>query len=684
PEDAGRACLSLDEIKEKLKNWLGPKNHYYFIDACRNTIDEIEFTNLGLKRQRSPLGDPTVYKLFSTAQGNLAKTQSGFTRTLVEGLSGGGIAKDWRGAHLWVIFDRLSQYVKEKIKGQDIDSDREGPEAGLILEIKPIPTLDCEIKVDNAENSDSFTVDVSTNQGSIKQEDFSGASHALKLRPSDYYFTITHPSFSVVQVDPPPSEEPVTVFDPCVVRFEKVAASEADLVPGPPPGDGDSGELAFFQPPPVVTRSARVEVMSAPDSELHLKNLHTGRRAIRRTFFSAKVKPGNYLLKMREKGFTVKSQSLKVSAGQNIKINLLERAPDETRAGILKALSNDPAAGVADFSESLGPTGNWDMGFWLTIMGASRIIAPVGEYQKLAALPLMTFDDVRKGDSPVYVLAGFEKTKGNVRIGLSDGQKVKWRKLPGVKKLPGIFEWREPAPKGPHLLSLKMPGQHPITYAIFCLPNRATFIVLAEDADGQLIMHQYMLPIHKLLKHLDSKPRDYVKKKNQLSLVRTMFLAQNQFARKRPLVNQKGEQNYDLNELIYGKWLDPVMSFIAAYELIRRGISKQRNLLKSMVKNLRRYFPEIPDTEAIAKLIDEKWKMPIGSPLLLDGVLAFDEDVEQHVLPLPPNKVDYGSPWTAWRGAVNDPDSPGESSAKLKSKEGKRRSAKSRKATRKR
>src|SRR5687767_4719830 len=35
---SGRACLKLDEIKTKLWKALGPKHHYYFIDACRNQI----------------------------------------------------------------------------------------------------------------------------------------------------------------------------------------------------------------------------------------------------------------------------------------------------------------------------------------------------------------------------------------------------------------------------------------------------------------------------------------------------------------------------------------------------------------------------------------------------------------------------------------------------------------------
>jgi hypothetical protein len=100
------------------------------------------------------------------------------------------------------------------------------------------------------------------------------------------------------------------------------------------------------------------------------------------------------------------------------------------------------------------------------------------------------------------------------------------------------------------------------------------------------------------------------------------------------------------------------MAFIGGYELIRRGfLQKEKSFLEIMVQNLRRYFADIPDTEAIAKLIGlNDWRLPAAAPLLLEGVLAFDDAEEGQILPLPPNRLHYGSPWTTWRGAVNDFD----------------------------
>jgi len=80
-ETGGRACLPLDEIRVKLWKSLGPRHHYYFIDACRNLIpaEQLSLSGTGLGFQTSQLGTPTVYRMFSTAQNKTSDTQSGFT-----------------------------------------------------------------------------------------------------------------------------------------------------------------------------------------------------------------------------------------------------------------------------------------------------------------------------------------------------------------------------------------------------------------------------------------------------------------------------------------------------------------------------------------------------------------------------------------------------------------------------
>ena len=93
----------------------------------------------------------------------------------------------------------------------------------------------------------------------------------------------------------------------------------------------------------------------------------------------------------------------------------------------------------------------------------------------------------------------------------------------------------------------------------------------------------------------------------------------------------------------------------ASYDIIRHGTIEQgKKLLGLMNSTLRKDFEGMGDVEALARLIGAYWSIPASPPLLLDGVLAFDDVQEKQMLPLPPDKLDYKSPWTSWRGAVND------------------------------
>jgi hypothetical protein len=161
-ETGGRACLPLNEIKTKLWKSLGPRHHYYFVDACRNLIpsEQLSLSGTGLGFPTSQLGTPTVYRMFSTAQNKTSDTQSGFTPLLVRGLSGGGRAKGLRSSRMYVIFDLLCEYVKKGLKpsGQDVDYEREGSGEGYILELNPIENSVCEISVESAAPEDEFTL----------------------------------------------------------------------------------------------------------------------------------------------------------------------------------------------------------------------------------------------------------------------------------------------------------------------------------------------------------------------------------------------------------------------------------------------------------------------------------------------------------------------------------------------
>jgi hypothetical protein len=700
---SGRACLKLDEIKTKLWKALGPKHHYYFIDACRNQIaaDAINPSDTGLGFPSSQLGTPTVYKLFSTADGAVSKTESGFTPLLVKGLSGGGRAKGLRSNHMYVIFDLLGAYMKKELEaaGQDVDFSREGNGEGFVLELKPIPETKCEIKVAKAKPSDEFVLTIQDIKGFRKKKKFKGSSFEFSIFPDDYSFELSHASASASVLRKPPPEDPVDLYDPCVLNFElrvsaktvkTIKAKKGGKAPKGPPGrpaialpeSTITAGKGFLETGPSQTlgdkrkgKKARRIPVSAPPSptspstgvlhakcpptphtEIEVLSLRTGELQRVEADFQKEVPPGEYQVKLRERGVTVSTHEVTVKAGKIKTVNLVARPRDKVRTSILKAVKADEIGGASVFSEtSLGPLANQDLGLWLSLFGASRILGQAGQFKKLERLPLQTFNDVKKNKAVVYVLAGFEKFAGPFAVGLSLGPQVEWQLLKEVKGLEKIYELRLPATVGSHLLSLKIPRRPPVTFATHCLPNRATLATFAQDKEGRLTFHQSILPIQHLTKYLDPMVRGYLQG-NMLGVVRTMTLAQSQFARKRSVREQleKSDQNVWI-DLVHHKWLDPLMALIAAYDVIRHGSRDEaRSLLKIVNSNLKKHFEGMGDVEAIAKLLGSPWTLPTAPPVFLDGVMAFDEIQEKQMLPLSPDKLDYYSPWTAWQRAVND------------------------------
>lgn len=638
---SGDKCLEFYKIKESLYRSLGPVTHYYFIDACRNTNNDVKPTGLSFNPPQAKNGSTGAsFWLFSTAKQELAARDSEFARALVDGLSGIGSAADWYKTKFWVMFTNLWEYVDGRIQQrspQQVDSDQEGKGRGLILEVKPIPQYECEIVVDNAKPTDEFTLSISTQGSPPAQSKFQGGSHKFKSLPGYQVITVTHPTAVVVQKDPPVSDEGVSLFENCVLRFELQAARvKSARRRGPRSSQAD------------------VSLTALSTDEIQLENLGSGAVETASGQLKSKVVPGDYLVKVRQSGRTIGSKRLSVKRGTPINLNLrdlvtVKPSPIRDQCVRVIALHEDPP--VKSLSKSLGPLSTWDLSLVLSLLGASRIISSPNDFPLLSKLPLATFTSLKEGASPVYVLAGFEKSQGSFEVGMSDDKNATWHMMWQVADL-GIYEKFIPATPGAHLVSIKIPNQPSITYATHCLPNRATLVVFTEDIDGRFTLHQYILPVRVLFGFLDSRVLDYLQN-DPLDVVRLMFLAQIQFARKRPVFGKDGGPIQDFTDLLYGKWLDPIMSLIGAYEMIRQGALKEDPArLDEMLYNLRNYFGGLPDTEAIAKVIGRPWNMPQGAPLLLESVLAFDETQEQRILPLAYDQVDYGSAWTSWRDMV--------------------------------
>jgi hypothetical protein len=509
-----------------------------------------------------------------------------------------------------------------------------------------------------AKTDDVFTLSVKISPThEIASFHFKGKAFKFSQPPGDYYLKVVqiikgeikHPKGKTLQFRARSlgnkiedllggSEHPTNVLLP----LEPLDPLPADLYEHCTVNFGKLRVFRGTRDKPKEARPAKLELIGAPDTELIIQNVQTGESERCEYKFSGEVSPGKYLLKMIENGVTIKAKEITVQPGDSITLDLGQRQKSRLKDALLRVIPHDDRR--VFFSESLGRMANADLGLWLSIIGASRIVGDPSVFQKLKALPLLSFQDAKPGDSPIYVLVGLESMSQTVQCGVSQDDNPKWNDLQPVKNLGGIYERCFQGSPGSHLVSLKITGKTPVTVAVYGLENRATLITMTEAENGELQIHQYLLPIYNLLDKLD--PEVYkLLHPNPLQMVRFIALAQHQFALKVPV--KISEVNRDWDSLLAGEWFDPIMSIMASYELLRRG---RRDQFDKLLISLKQLSPGLPDIQAIEKLAGHRSQMPKAVPIFLDGLLAFDN--YHNLLPLSEHHLDFHGPWTSWRGAV--------------------------------
>jgi hypothetical protein len=642
---AGLACLKLDEMQEKLQAALGPGDHFYFVDSCRTILDrDVALMDLGPDLGVSDLGSGCLYTLYSTSQGATARADSGFARRVIDGLKGVGRAKGWHRRKLYVKFETLKNYVRDSVK-QEADASVLGTCDGLILPLEPPPRSQCKIEVVNAETTDRFRLIVQDGKEWSQEYKFTGRTYAVEVPPEEYAVTVVNPSSGVRRIDPPPPDS-VDLWDSRVVRFRKEGPPGA-VFPQPPAGFLDAGGISGYEIAALRLQSPD-DLITATD------------------FGVANIAPGFYRVDLMQQGIVLDSRHVRVRPGDTVRAQDVFSAPtDRLRAGILQATGNPVNAIAIDFSETLGPIPGRNLGLWLSILGASRIVGPYGDWSKLGHLPLATLDHVQPGASAVYVLAGFENVPQSLHVALGSNIRVNWREMAKVDKMPGMWQmlvdFDGSVGGGPLIFSYSIDCQTPMSIATHRLPNRATLITLTEGDQGETEVHQYILPIHSLIPALEPLVRERLQdqfgRDRPLRFIRFLWQVQRDFALKRKIdysgadIDGIGDKSRWLS-FLYGKWLDPIMALMATYELIRRGALKSdRSSLQEALRNLKTYFAGIPDIQAIAKLMDAEWERPPSPPLVVDGLVALGQTgTDQGLLG---GKLIYGGLWTSWRGLVN-------------------------------
>jgi hypothetical protein len=630
-------CINLDQMVYWLRDHLGAGRHYYFIDACRNHLT-------GRQIQVGPLlpinpnvsGEPSTFILQSTVEGTVTTVGGPFPTSLLAGLRGKGKAKTWNSQvfdAMFVRYDSLRNYIKSVLppsqKFTSKTSGTDGESDAILATLRPIPVCKCTITIKNPPPTIKGEIVYKRGRSGETHHALDGNTTSLVLEPDDY----------TISVRLEPGSGSLKPRDPVAVELYE----DRDLV-----FERIEDEPAVKSLTLDAASVAKVDVVVPDQGSLTLHNLSNDAELTIQTSGPAKVSAGRYLATAADgHGRIFLRKEIEVVPGEPGELNITEWRGSTPHRSIVDQL---PPYAVhpdgIDFSESLGgEVTDPDLDLWLALVGASRILGPTGDYSKLVQFPLHEFGGEQANASPIYMLAGFEDPKVRLQVGVSKNANLSWSSATQPPNMPGILEAFFSTLPGVHLVSFRIDDQAPYTVTTLASPNRGMLITFTVDDDGQPRISQFLLPFGHLLDELPNAVRRRIVHRNHLQDVRFIAQASRAFRKRRDL--RKAVSYEELMELLYAKWLDPIASSLAAYEFLRRG---QPGKIVEVVRNMKRYFPDLPDSAALAKLSGKRALQPKDVPLFFDGLRAFPNE---DWLPLPASHLDFTSPWTAWRAAVS-------------------------------
>lgn len=634
--DPAFATYRLSELRTHLGAQLGPGSHYYFIDACRHPDGTSPRpSELNLAFNQIP-GDPRQFTLFSTERGASAATDSGFGPAIVTGLRGDVLASAWVDQRFGVFWSSLRSFLKARTARQAVDSERppDGADA-LLVEQMPPPTFGCTISCVSA-GSDAFAVliDGPTEapvSARIQRRQSTTLPVTFDLPPGKFFVSVAGPKGVLQRDGALPGDN---FFD-----FTAAATLTFTLPAGP---------VGPSSPPTTpVSNTANAGLVNYSGNEGTRVEIATTMGKPIGVAFDVQEQPielglGRYVARAidRRSGLTVGDQEFELGP-EGLDLAAVLRADDsKTQHDLRSILPSGPD--WVDFSESLrGRVVDPDVAVWLALLGASRIVEDPQSFSKMRSVSLF---DARESRPPsaLYVLSDSPMPQ-QVQVASPFAPKP-FESIPHESNIAGLW-WAaaDALEPGSHLLDVTVEDGERFSLATYTDVGRATLITLTRR-NGRLAIGQYVLPIAgRESDRGDSEEalRDAIASHGLLWWILYSAQAQRAFARHQRLETDATGSLWSY--LLYGKWVDPVMSVIAAHELIRIG---QLDHIGTVVTNLRRHFPLLPDTEYLAQVVQMTANVQVGPPLILEAALGLGW--RSH--PFSTERwLDYGGPWTLWR-----------------------------------
>lgn len=631
--DDGDKCIRLSQLQAQLWQALGPGTHYWFVNCCRTQV-ALTVPHFILPGKPSPRGHSrNENRLFASVNGTFAPTRSPFHGALEAALYGTRRAKRWFRDAYWVTFPGLVDVVRYACQDEGMEIAPEpAPELGKIVELPPpVPETSILINVRGARNDASYKVALGGGERPPIILNFTGPRAQFSIPPGDYL-----PALELedgrVHVE---HYEPVDMFQNAVLEFDlSTVPVETPVAPpmitiGPP----DTSELWYL-----VSQAGDDHVLVASSTSASFK-LAAGPLEIR--LFDRDEPIRNVVIGLHNSENLVRSGT----ASTTVQPHLL-RPHTPLMDNLLATMSCRDALRLADFlpgSTADALIADPDTSSLLAVLGAAAICG-LTPYPPLVQR-MHTFELLSDQQSAIYVVTPLGLHSATIA---SEPEMIELASIPELGTNVR-HSWRYVEP-GRHSVRVTVDDRD-VETSTMTFPGHVTLVVLGADHDvntaaSPLRPLQFALPPGHMAE-MTTTARQSV-----LSAVRFGALVQRRFAEKRAVMadNAHPEHQALWQDLLTGKWPDPMTMLVAAYELVRRGAlaGDLRTLLQLLDVLVSRFrHSRFVDVDVLRALVaGETLAANDEIPLVLDGAVAIGASFGTD----PPGMaLEYSGLWTRWR-----------------------------------
>jgi Caspase domain len=660
----------------------GPKQQFYFIDACRDLNPDahppsVGTLSWGLRDPPLPsLAQATLYAVseYGKARGKI-KGMAVMTGDLIKALDGTGLATDYdSGLSRWVVsMKSIGDYVKDMVeqklteqpaylraymRPQLDDPDPPTQPLRYLPKVNDQP-LTINIKPDYA--ADDTNVDLSVQ--SLRLAGFSlppkKNGDILLLPPQQYLVEASYrPDSTVVPV-------------PCRKTVDLRKEHKVEIIiplpgspepPAPPEGPGDGprspnvliqgraavptfsikGEMTVMDYVAVAAGAPLGRIVASsfePQVAIEIEALQSPyQKWSSYSTFDQQVATGSYRVRFRLGVDVFNETTLYVKAGETVKVSTTVDAPPLVREA-LDLPANLPNHAL--ISESIGNIQAGVLQTMLPLLGVKAfdtgedilhqftgLIEPL-KPEEFGMHPLsvvIAIDGTNWGDvNPVEILrsircqtevrtplhgaqtdVGFSfapirelELKTLSRSTLQDNNEVRPDNA-GFKRV-GLAVITAPAPS----FELRITSPYLGEYHLACaaMRERATVVTVTFRPDGSIDISQNIL---RLPGRADLYANELVPDVTYARMVRELQLGQQLFRSGELIHPDRPYASQVIEDLLYAKWTDPILSCMAFLAWQRRLESAaggpqyvDSDLLRTTATNLHKYFFNLPDSHVI-------------------------------------------------------------------------------------